>query len=155
MSEHADEHAVPAPLEPEVLGVDAPGAGASELDGLLGGLGMGGGAGGFDLGGLLDMAGQMQQQLAEAQEQAASTLLEGVAGGGVVKISVTGNGEFRSVTISPEVVDPDDVELLADLVLAALNDAMGQVHELQAGTFGDPSGAAGLGDLGGLLGGLG
>lgn len=117
---------------------------------LLGGLGLGG-PGGLDLGGLLDMAGQMQQHLAEAQEQAASTVLEGVAGGGVVKVTVTGGGDFQSVTISPEAVDPDDVEMLQDLVLAALNDAMAQVHELQSGTFGEPGGL----DLGGLLGGLG
>ncbi len=137
-------------------------SGASDLGFPLGGFGGDGGPsggigdllGGLDLGGLLDMAGQMQQHIAEAQEQAASTVLEGAAGGGMVKVTVTGDGEFRAVTIAPEVVDPDDIEMLQDLVLAAVNDAMARVHALQAETFGDP-GAGGLGGLGGILGGLG
>lgn len=164
MPEQPDEHDTP---KPEVISSADAASAAGQSAGfdptdLLGGLGlggapggMGGGAlGGFDLGGLLDMAGQMQQHIAEAQEQAAATVLEGVAGGGVVKVTVTGGGDFQSVTIDPEVIDPSDVEMLQDLVLAALNDAMAQVHELQAGAFGDPSAPGGF-DLGGLLGGLG
>jgi len=109
---------------------------------------MGGGGGGFDFGSLLEQATAMQAQMAEAQERAAAAEVEGVAGGGVVKVTVTGTMEFRSVTISPEVVDPADTEMLEDLVLAALHHAVEQVQELQN------EGAAAL-DLGGLdLGGL-
>jgi DNA-binding YbaB/EbfC family protein len=99
------------------------------------------GGGGLDLGSLMEQAGQMQQQMAEAQAAAAGTILEGAAGGGAVKVTVTGTGEFRSVHIDPGAVDPDDVAMLEDLVLAALHDATARIQELQAGAMG------GLGDL--------
>jgi nucleoid-associated protein EbfC len=104
-----------------------------------------------DLGGLLEQAGQMQQQLAAAQAEAEDTVVEGSAGGGAVRVSVTGGSEFRSVTIQPGAVDPDDLSLLEDLVLAAVNDAMAQVAELQRSA----AASVDLGgiDLGGLLGG--
>lgn len=136
-----DDH----PIAPDVVGgPDGGPAGSDPLAVLLGG----GGGGGFDFGALMEQAGQMQAQLAQAQEQAAATVVEGVAGGGAVKIAVTGAFEFQSVTISPEAVDPDDVEMLQDLVLAALHDAFDEVQALQQGGFdlGDI-------DLGGLLGG--
>ncbi|HMJ74791.1 MAG TPA: YbaB/EbfC family nucleoid-associated protein [Iamia sp.] len=99
------------------------------------------GGGGLDLGSLMEQASQMQQQMAEAQAAAATTLLEGVAGGGAVKVTVTGTGEFQSIHIDPGAVDPDDVAMLEDLVLAALRDATARIQELQAGAMG------GLGDL--------
>lgn len=112
------------------------------------------GGGGLDMGALLEQAGQMQQQLAEAQEHAAAQVVEGVAGGGVVRIEVTGAGDFRSVTIAKEAVDPDDVEMLQDLVLAALHDANDRVAELHTGGLsGLDLGGVDLGGLGGLLGG--
>jgi DNA-binding YbaB/EbfC family protein len=104
---------------------------------------------GLDLGGLLEQAGRLQDQLAAAQQEAAAQTVTGVSGGGAVRVEVTGAMEFRSVTISPEAVDPDDVDLLQDLVLAALHDAVDQVNELQAGSMG---GLGDLGDLGGLFG---
>jgi DNA-binding YbaB/EbfC family protein len=96
----------------------------------------------------------MQQQLADAQDAAAETELEGVAGGGAVRIRLTGAGDFLSVTIDPAAVDPADVEMLQDLVLAALHDATRRVQELQEASM--SGGMAGLGDLlgGGGLGGL-
>lgn len=107
-----------------------------------------------DMGSLLGMAMEMQQQMAAAQEALTATVVEGAAGGGVVKVAVTGGYEFRSVTISPEVVDPDDVELLADLVLAALHDAAAKVNELQAQAMNPMGGidvaSLDLSDLGGL-----
>ncbi len=82
-----------------------------------------------------------------AQEQAAeTTVVEGVSGGGVVRISVTGGLDFQGVTIDPSAVDPDDVEMLQDLVLAALRHAVEQINELQAGG-GIDLGGLGLGDL--------
>jgi DNA-binding YbaB/EbfC family protein len=105
-------------------------------------------AGGFDFGAILEQAGQVQAQLMAAQQQAAATVVTGVAGGGAVKVDVTGAFDFQAVTIAPEAVDPDDVEMLQDLVLAALRDAAEQVQRLQAGGL-----DLGELDLGGLFGG--
>jgi DNA-binding YbaB/EbfC family protein len=104
-----------------------------------------------DLGALFGMAMDLQQQVAAAQQEAASQLVEGQAGGGAVRIGVTGGFEFRSVTIAPDVLDGADVEMLQDLVLAALHDAAARVQDLQAAA--DPLGAVGL-DLGSVLGGF-
>lgn len=110
----------------------------------------------FDLDSLFAQAQQMGEQLMAAQAQAASEEHEGVAGGGAVRVTVTGSLEFRSVTISAEAVDPDDVEMLQDLVLAALNDAMTKVAGAQRSGGLDLGALGGLGglDLGGLGGGL-
>ena len=104
--------------------------------------------GGFDMGSLLGAAQSMQEQMMEAQEQLASAVVEGQAGGGVVRIEVTCGMEFRSVHIDPAAVDPEDPTLLEDLVLAALHEAVGAVNRLQA----EASPLGGL-DLGGLFGG--
>lgn len=93
----------------------------------------------------------MGEQLMAQQEQAATTVYEGQSGGGVVKIQVTGGLEFQSVTIDPAAVDPDDVEMLQDLVLAALNDATSQMAE--SGGGGMDLGGMDLGGLGNMLGG--
>jgi DNA-binding YbaB/EbfC family protein len=106
---------------------------------------------GLDLGTLLGEAQKMQQQMAAAQADAASTVVEGQAGGGVVRIEATAGLEFRSVTIDPTAVDPDDVDMLQDLVLAAMLDVVAKANEAQAGAM-DGLDLGGL-DLGGLLGG--
>ena len=100
-----------------------------------------------DLGAILQQAQQMQEQLLQAQAAAAEQIVQGHAGGGVVKVDVTGGMEFQKVTIDPKVVDPADVEMLEDLVLAAIRDAVGQVSDLNQQAMGS------LGGLGGLLGG--
>jgi DNA-binding YbaB/EbfC family protein len=109
--------------------------------------------GGPDLGDLLSQAMEMQQQVMAAQAQAAETEVEGVAGGGAVRVVVTGAMEFRAVEISPAAVDPDDVEMLQDLVLAALHDAVTNVNRMQEqslGGFGDALAGSGLGGMLGL-----
>ncbi len=106
---------------------------------------LGGGAGGLDLGGLMEQA---QAMLAGAQEVAAE-VVEGSSGGGMVKVEVDGGMNFHSVTIDPSVVNPDDVEMLNDLVLAALRDAATQIQEGQT----DAMGGMDLDGLGGMLGG--
>ncbi len=98
---------------------------------------------GLDLGALLEQAQAMQEKMAEAQEAQAEQILTGSAAGGKVTVEMTGAGQFRSVTIAPDVVDPEDVELLEDLVLAALRDGASQVMELQQSSLGE----LGLGDL--------
>lgn len=108
-------------------------------------------ADGPDLGALLQQAQQMQQQLLAAQAEAAETVHEGVAGGGAVKVEISGGMEVRGVTIRPDAVDPDDVEMLQDLVLAAIRDAIAKVNEAQQQALGGLAGGLG-GGLGGLLG---
>lgn len=92
--------------------------------------------GGFDFSALLEQAQEMQQQLMAAQAEAARQVHEGVAGGGAVHVQVTGGMEFLSVKIRKDAVDPDDVELLEDLVLAALHDAVARVNEAQQSAIG-------------------
>lgn len=105
-----------------------------------------GALGGLDLSSLLEMAGQVQQQMEDAQAKAADTTVEGTSGGGAVRVTVTGTSEFTSVTISPEATD--DIEMLQDLVLAAIRDALDKVKAMQADSMGGLGGAfGGLGDL--------
>lgn len=106
---------------------------------------LGGGGGMPDLGGLMEQA---QAMLAGAQE-AAAEIVEGSSGGGMVKIEIDGGFNVHSVSIDPSVVDPNEVEMLNDLVLAALRDAASQLQETQSGAMGGMD----LGGLGGLLGG--
>ncbi|MEM7139913.1 MAG: YbaB/EbfC family nucleoid-associated protein [Actinomycetota bacterium] len=109
-----------------------------------------GGAGMPDLGGLLESA---QQMMANAQA-AAAEVVEGVAGGGMVKVEVDGHFEFHSVSIDRSAIDPDDPQLLEDLVLAALRDASAQLQAGQQGALGGLDlGGMDLGGLGGMLGG--
>jgi len=83
-----------------------------------------------DMSSLLAQAQQMAEQLTAQQAAAQETEVEGQAGGGAVKIRMTGGGEFLSVRIAPSAVDPEDVEMLEDLVLAALNDAVANAGAL-------------------------
>jgi DNA-binding YbaB/EbfC family protein len=80
------------------------------------------------MGNLAKMAQQMQAEMARAEVELQQLNVEGTAGGGAVKAIATGKQEIVSITISPEVVDPDDVEMLQDLVLAAVTDALGQAR---------------------------
>jgi nucleoid-associated protein EbfC len=106
------------------------------------------GAGMPDLSELLSQAMKMQEQLQDAQREAAEQIVEGVSGGGMVRITATGSGEITNVRIDPRVVDPNDVEMLEDLVLAAIHDAAMKAVELGQEAMGKLS----FGSLGGLLG---
>ncbi len=97
------------------------------------------------------MAMQMQQEMARVQAELAVTDIDGSAGGGVVRAVVTGKQELRSLTIDPGAVDPDDVEMLQDLVVAAVNDALESSRRLAEEKMGALTGGLGAG-LGGLLG---
>ncbi|MGQ0521749.1 MAG: YbaB/EbfC family nucleoid-associated protein [Actinomycetota bacterium] len=100
----------------------------------------------FDLGALLERAQAMQQQLVEAQAAAAEQVVEGQSGGGVVKVRLTGGLKVEAVSIDPEVIDPTDAAMLEDLVVAATNDALARVQELNQAALGglDIGGAGGL-----------
>ena len=102
---------------------------------------------------ILAQAQRMQEQLLEAQEELADAEVTGTAGGGLVVATVTGAGELKSLTIDPKVVDPEDTETLADLVVAAVRDAGTNAQKLAAEKMGPLAG--GLGGLEGGLGGLG
>ncbi len=78
------------------------------------------------------MQEQMQAQMAKAEEELENATLTGVSGGGMVEVTVNGKKNVQSVKIKPEVVDPDDVEMLEDLVVAALNDALSKADQLEA-----------------------
>jgi DNA-binding YbaB/EbfC family protein len=95
---------------------------------------------------------RVQEDMASAQDTLAAQTVEGSAGGGMVKATATGTGELRAVSIAAEVVDPDDVEMLEDLVVAAVSEALRAAQELQANTMGSVTGGLDLGSLGGLLG---
>jgi hypothetical protein len=103
----------------------------------------------FDLQAMLAQAQAMQQKLLDAQQAANDETVEGSAGGGMVRITATGAGDVTAVRIDPKAVDPADVEMLEDLVLAALHDVAARVSELSQERFGQ----LGLGGLGGMLGG--
>ncbi|MFP5376092.1 MAG: YbaB/EbfC family nucleoid-associated protein [Acidimicrobiia bacterium] len=99
----------------------------------------------FDLGALLERAQAVQQQLVQAQAEAAEQVVEGQAGGGVVRVKASGAGRLVSIAIDPEVVDRDDVGMLEDLVVAAANDALAQAQELNQSLLGGLDlGGAGL-----------
>ncbi|HEV7896356.1 MAG TPA: YbaB/EbfC family nucleoid-associated protein [Planosporangium sp.] len=93
---------------------------------------------------LMKQAQKMQQQMAEAQAQLAETELTGTAGGGLVTVTVTGSGEVTGIKIDPKAVDPDDVETLEDLVLAALHNAAEQARSLTEQKMGPLAGGLGL-----------
>ena len=78
----------------------------------------------FDMNKLMQQAQQMQSQMAQMQEEAANEVVEASAGGGMVTVKATGGGEIVGITIDPKAIDPDDPEMLADLVLAAVNEAL-------------------------------
>jgi DNA-binding YbaB/EbfC family protein len=84
----------------------------------------------MNMGKMMKQARQMQADLQKAQEEVALLTAEASAGGGAVKVVASGDQMIRSITIDPGAVDPGDVEMLQDLVLAAVNDALHQVKEL-------------------------
>lgn len=95
----------------------------------------------IDLNALMEQAQNLQSQLMNAQQVAAAQIIEGRAGGGQVTVTLTGDGEPLAVHVNPAVIDPDEREMLEDLLLAAFKDAVAQAQELNRSALG------GLGDL--------
>jgi len=95
---------------------------------------------------------QMQADMATAQEALESETVEGSAGGGMVRAVATGSGTIQAVSIDPQVVDPEDVEMLEDLVVAAVSEALRTAQEKASERMGAVTGGLDLGGLGGLLG---
>jgi len=105
-------------------------------------LGGGGGSGlpGGAKGGLAGQLQAMQQQMLEAQEALADKTVEVSSGGGAVTVVITGHQKLQSISIDPEVVDPEDVEMLQDLIIAAINEAVEASQNLAADEMGSITG---------------
>ena len=86
-----------------------------------------GGFGGANINQLMRQAQKMQEEMERAKKELEETEFVSTVGGGMVEVEMLGNKTVKSITIKPEVVDPDDVEMLEDLVLSAVNDALGQI----------------------------
>jgi nucleoid-associated protein EbfC len=100
---------------------------------------------------MLKQVQKMQADMAAAQESLKSEVVEASAGGGMVKVQVTGDQVVKSIEIDPRAVDPDDVEMLADMVLAAVNEGLRAAQDLAAAKMNTATGGlAGPGGLGGL-----
>ena len=101
---------------------------------------------------LMKEAQKAQRKMAEAQEKLANLSVEGSAGGGLVTVTATGDGTVTSVKIDPSTVDPDDIELLEDIVTAAVGEAQRKAKEIQESELGDAMGGlGGMGGMGGLF----
>jgi len=95
--------------------------------------GYGGMQGGMNMNHLMKQAQKMQKQMADMQAELAEKTLEVSSGGGAVKVVINGEKQIQSLTVAPDVVDPDDVEMLQDLVMTAVNEAVRQMEELVSG----------------------
>ncbi len=101
---------------------------------------------GMDMNKLLQQVGQMQEQMEKAQEELAKETVEASAGGGMVTVIATGAGDIKQIKIDPKAIDADDPELLEDMILAAVNEAIRSAHGLAESKLGGLTG--GLGGLG-------
>ncbi len=91
---------------------------------------------------------QAQEMLAKAQAELAASTVEGSSGGGAVRVTMSGEQKIVGISLSPDVVDPEDVEMLQDLIMAAISDASERAAELQQQSFGSITGGLGLPGLG-------
>ena len=105
----------------------------SKRGGFPGGMG---GFGGMNLNQLMKEAKKMQADMEKSQEELAIREFEATAGGGAVSVKVSGNKEIKEITIKKEVVDPEDVEMLQDLILTCTNEALRKVDSAQAASLG-------------------
>ena len=104
----------------------------------------GGYGGGMNQANMIKQAQKMQEELRKMQEELENSVFEATAGGGVVKAAVNGRHELTALTIDPEAVDPEDVEMLQDLVIAAVNEALRKVDEASSSGMSRLTGMKGL-----------
>jgi nucleoid-associated protein EbfC len=105
-----------------------------------------------NIGQIAKMAQQMQTQMAQAQAELKETMLEATAGGGAVRVVITGAQEVRAVEIDPSAIDPNEAEMLQDLVMTAVNEAIGRSKELERERMAKIAGGMGLPGVPGLPG---
>ncbi len=103
------------------------------MSGYKGGFGgnMGGFGGGFNMQQLMKQAQKMQEDMQQAKQELLSTEFTAKAGGAMVEVVMTGDKKVKNITIKPEIVDPDDIEMLQDLIIAAVNDAVSQIEKIE------------------------
>jgi DNA-binding YbaB/EbfC family protein len=106
------------------------------------------GPGGFDMNAMMKQVQQMQSEMMEAQEKLKDEVVEASAGGGMVKVKMSGDLRLLGITIDPEAIDPEDADLLQDMVLAAVNEGIRAAQELATSKLGGIAGGGGLGGLG-------
>ncbi|MGH2954630.1 MAG: YbaB/EbfC family nucleoid-associated protein [Solirubrobacterales bacterium] len=106
------------------------------------------GPGGLDLNAMMKQVQQMQAEMSEAQEKLKDEVVEASAGGGMVKVKMSGDLRLLEIAIDPDAIDPEDAEMLQDMVTAAVNEAIRSAQELAASRMGGIAG--GLGGAGGL-----
>lgn len=104
---------------------------------------------GGNMGNLMKQAQKMQKDMAKLQEELEQRTVDATAGGGAITVVATGKKEIKEIIIKPEVVDPDDVEMLQDLVMAAINEALRKADEMVNSEMGKITG--GLGGMPGLF----
>lgn len=104
------------------------------------------GMGGMDMNKMMKQLQQVQGEMMEAQEKLKEEVVEASAGGGMVKVKMTGDLELRELKIDPQAIDPEDAEVLEDMVTAAVNEALRSAQELAQSKLGGAAG--GLGGLG-------
>lgn len=107
-----------------------------------------GGPGGFDVNALMKQAQKMQSEMLQAQESLKDEVVEASAGGGMVKVKMGGDLTLREIVIDPEAIDPEDAEMLAEMVQAAVNEGLRAAQQLAESKMGGITG--GLGGLPGL-----
>jgi nucleoid-associated protein EbfC len=101
----------------------------------------------MDMNKMMQQVQQLQSQMAQAQEELKNETVEASAGGGMVTVKATGDLQITEIKIASEAIDPDDPEMLSDMVLAAVNEALRSAQALAQSKLG---GMAGLGDIGGM-----
>jgi DNA-binding YbaB/EbfC family protein len=99
---------------------------------------------GGQLGGMLQKVQQLQEEMAKTQEALADETVSVTAGGGAIEITITGQQRLRAVKIDPDVLDPDDVEMLEDLIVAAVNEAIERSQTMAAERLSEVTGGLGL-----------
>ena len=102
---------------------------------------------GMDMNKLMQQMGQMQEQMQKAQEELANETVEATAGGGMITVVANGAGEIKQIKIDPKAIDPNDPEMLEDMILAAVNEAVRSAQSLMESKLGGLAGGA-LGGLG-------
>ena len=104
----------------------------------------GGPPGGMDMNKMMKQVQQLQTEMLEAQEKLKDEVVEASAGGGMVKVKMSGDLELRELKIDPEAIDPEDAEVLEDMVTAAINEALRAAQELAQSKLGGAAGGLGL-----------
>jgi nucleoid-associated protein EbfC len=102
---------------------------------------------GMDMNKLMQQMGHMQEEMQKAQDELANETVEATAGGGMISVVANGAGEIKQIKIDPKAIDPDDPEMLEDMIVAAVNEAIRSAHSLMESKLGGLAGGA-LGGLG-------